>query len=58
MFIKNPSSISKKIITCSQAEYEFLVEHNYIPLSKDENGWIFLDCKEIKECLKNYKGGE
>ena len=57
MFIRNPSSITKKTIRCSQEMYEFLTKNNFIPLSRDKNEWIFLENAEIKECMKNYKGG-
>lgn len=58
MFIKNPSSINQKTIHCTQSEYEFLIEKDLIPLSKDEKGWIFLDTIKIRDYLKKLKGGD
>ncbi len=57
MFIRNPSSINRKIIHCTQKEYEFLISNGYLPLSKDENGWIFLDSDEIRKYINRYKEG-
>lgn len=57
MFIRNPSSITKKTIHCSQEEYEFLIKNNNIPLSKDKNGWIFLNSDSVQLALKIFKGG-
>lgn len=57
MFIRNPSSITKNTINCSQEEYEFLIKNNNIPLSKDKSGWIFLNSDSVQSLLKTFKGG-
>ena len=57
MFIRNSSSINRKIIHCTQKEYEFLISKNYLPLSKDKNGWIFLDSDEIRKCINKMQEG-
>lgn len=57
MFIRNPSSITKKTIRCSQEIYEYLIKNNFIPLSKENDEWIFLNKDGIEEHIKNFKGG-
>lgn len=57
MFIKNPSSIKRKILTVNDDEKKYLMQLGYNPVSKDNDKWIFFSNKDILSLLKKYRNG-
>ena len=47
MFIKNPKSIKIKCIKVNEITRDYLIEHNYSPISFDDNEWLFVENEEI-----------
>jgi hypothetical protein len=55
MFIKNPSSIKRKILKVNDDEKKYLMQLGYNPVSKDNDKWIFFSNKDILSLLKNIR---
>lgn len=54
MFVKNSESIKKKYIEVDETTRDYLIEHNYSPISFKEGKWLFIDSEEITIILNNY----
>lgn len=58
MFVKNFNSIKRDTVSVTEPQKKYLMENGYSPISKNDNGWIFLANKNILSLIKDYKGGE
>lgn len=54
MFIKNSESIKRKTIEVDEIVRDYLIEHNYSPISFKDGKWLFVENKDITTVLKNY----
>lgn len=59
MFVKNPSSIKRKTVKVQEDAKQYLCKNGHIPISKENNTWVFISSKDVLSILETYQtGGE
>jgi len=54
MFVKNPKSIKRKCISVDEITRDYLIKHNYSPISYDNNKWLFIEDDEILDIVREF----
>lgn len=54
MFVKNSESIKRKVIEVDDVARDYLLKHNYSPISFKDGKWLFIVNQEITNVLENY----
>lgn len=58
MFVKNFNSIKRETVIVDDTQKKYLMDNGHSPISKNENGWVYIAKKDILNLLEYYKGGE